>query len=67
MTIPEIAPVLDPWQVWEARAAGAGGKVIAFVMANIHAGEVEGKEACLMLAREIGLNPNDYEQVTVVK
>jgi dipeptidyl-peptidase-4 len=32
---------------------------ICFIMANIHAGEVEGKEACLMLAREIALNP-DY-------
>lgn len=41
--------------VKEARETG---KVIAFVMANIHAGEVEGKEACLMLAREIGLNPD---------
>jgi len=34
------------------------GKIIAFVMANIHAGEVEGKEASLMLAREIALDPN---------
>jgi len=41
--------------VKEARETG---KVIAFVMANIHAGEVEGKEVCLMLAREIGLNPD---------
>lgn len=31
---------------------------ICFIMANIHAGEVEGKEACLMLAREIALDPN---------
>ena len=29
---------------------------ICFIMANIHAGEVEGKEACLMLAREIALH-----------
>ena len=41
-----------------AKEARETGKVIAFVMANIHAGEVEGKEACLMLAREIGLNPD---------
>src|SRR5262245_26116649 len=33
------------------------GRVVCFVMANIHAGEVEGKEACLMLARELALSP----------
>jgi len=33
---------------------------ILFVMANIHAGEIEGKEACLMFARELALNP-DHE------
>jgi dipeptidyl-peptidase 4 len=43
--------------VTTVKEARETGKVIAFVMANIHAGEVEGKEACLMLAREIGLNP----------
>jgi dipeptidyl-peptidase 4 len=42
----------------EARAAGdAGGRPVVFILANIHAGEVEGKAACLMLAREIGLAP----------
>ncbi len=30
---------------------------INFIMANIHAGEIEGKEACLMFARELALNP----------
>ncbi len=40
------------------RAGGDGaGKPICFIMANIHAGEVEGKEACLLLIREIALNP----------
>lgn len=39
----------------EARSlAVRQGKAIVFVLANIHAGEVEGKEAALMLAREIG-------------
>lgn len=33
------------------------GKPVVFVMANIHAGEIEGKEACLILARELALNP----------
>jgi dipeptidyl-peptidase-4 len=34
------------------------GKPQCFIMANIHAGEVEGKEACLMLARELALDPD---------
>lgn len=33
-------------------------KPLVFVMANIHAGEVEGKEATLMLARELALTPD---------
>lgn len=37
----------------QPRAAHASGKPIVFVMANIHAGEVEGKEALLHLARRI--------------
>ena len=44
--------------VTTAKEARETGKAIAFVMANIHAGEVEGKEASLMLAREIGLDAN---------
>ena len=33
-------------------------KTIVYIQANIHAGEVEGKEASLMLARELVLNPS---------
>ncbi len=33
-------------------------KSIVYIQANIHAGEVEGKEASLMLAREILMNPS---------
>jgi hypothetical protein len=44
--------------VTTAKEARDTGKPVAFVMANIHAGEVEGKEASLMLAREIGLDAN---------
>jgi hypothetical protein len=45
--------------VGEARKTStSSSKPICFVMANIHAGEIEGKEACLMLAREIALKPN---------
>ncbi|HEX9902804.1 MAG TPA: M14 family zinc carboxypeptidase, partial [Acidobacteriota bacterium] len=32
-------------------------KLVVYIQANIHAGEVEGKEACLMLARDILLDP----------
>jgi hypothetical protein len=37
------------------RETRAGGKPVVFVMANIHAGEVEGKEAMLGLARRLAL------------
>jgi len=40
-----------------ALQAKAEGKLIVYVQANIHAGEVEGKEASLMLLREIAQNP----------
>ena len=33
--------------------ARASGKTIVLVLANIHAGEVEGKEACLAIARQL--------------
>ncbi|MFG0330605.1 MAG: M14 family metallopeptidase [Phycisphaerales bacterium] len=38
--------------------ARASGKLVVFAMGNIHAGEVCGKEALLMLARELALNPD---------
>jgi hypothetical protein len=44
--------VADP-PLRDAAAALASGKPRVLVMANIHAGEVEGKEACLELLREI--------------
>jgi hypothetical protein len=46
----------DP-PVYQPTPALASGKLIVFVMANIHAGEVEGKEACLHLIRDIALGP----------
>ncbi|RMG49949.1 MAG: peptidase M14 [Acidobacteria bacterium] len=42
-------PIYQPVQAW------ASDKLVVFVMANIHAGEVEGKEACLHLMRAIAL------------
>src|SRR4030095_2142052 len=41
------SPISNP------RDARASGKPIVFIMANIHAGEVEGKEAMLHLSRRI--------------
>lgn len=45
--------VADP-PVANAEEARKSGKLIFFAMGNIHAGEVDGKEALLMLAREFG-------------
>jgi hypothetical protein len=41
-----------------AEQAAQSDKPICFIMANIHAGEVEGKEASLMLIRELAQNPD---------
>jgi hypothetical protein len=37
--------------------ARRAGKLVVYVQANIHAGEVEGKEAVLMLLRELARDP----------
>ena len=37
--------------------AKADKRMVVYIQANIHAGEVEGKEASLMLARDIVLDP----------
>ena len=47
----------DP-PVENAAQARASGKPIFFAFGNIHAGEVCGKEALLMLARELATTPN---------
>src|SRR5262245_47626819 len=39
-------------------------KPVVLILANIHAGEVEGKEACLMLARD--LPDRIFKQLTVL-
>jgi hypothetical protein len=44
----------DP-PVATAEAAARSGKLVVFAMGNIHAGEVDGKEALLMLARDLAL------------
>jgi hypothetical protein len=47
-----LAILSDP-PVSQPREAHAAGKPVIFIMANIHAGEVEGKEAVQPLARRI--------------
>ena len=44
------------------------GRIVVYIQANIHAGEVEGKEAALMLARDLALgdNPPYLEKVVVL-
>jgi hypothetical protein len=44
----------DP-PIAQPREARASGKTVIFIQANIHAGEVEGKEATLHLARRIAI------------
>jgi murein tripeptide amidase MpaA len=44
----------DP-PVATAREAARTGKLVVFAMGNIHAGEVDGKEGLLMLARDLAL------------
>ena len=45
--------IAGPPGVVDPRTAQASGLPIVFIMANIHAGEVEGKEASLMLLRDL--------------
>ncbi len=51
-----LAVLADP-PVETPEEARAGGKAVVFAFGNIHAGEVCGKEALLMLARELALEP----------
>jgi hypothetical protein len=44
--------VLSADGAFTPEAARGAGRPVVLVIANIHAGEVEGKEACLMLARD---------------
>lgn len=43
-----------------------GNRIVVYIQANIHAGEVEGKEASLMLARELIANPSSEIMKNVV-
>ncbi len=43
-------------------------RIVVYIQANIHAGEVEGKEAALMLARDLALsdNPSYLDEIVVL-
>jgi len=43
-----------------------GDRIVVYIQANIHAGEVEGKEASLMLARDLLKNPSSEIMKNVV-
>lgn len=45
--------IAGPAGIIDPRGAHAAGLPMVFIMANIHAGEVEGKEAALMLLRDL--------------
>jgi len=45
--------IVGPPGVIDPQSAHRSGKPVVFVMANIHGGEVEGKEAALMLLRDL--------------
>ncbi|MFM7836324.1 MAG: M14 family zinc carboxypeptidase, partial [Planctomycetaceae bacterium] len=40
---------------WEQLRSGGDGRLVVMLLGNIHSGECDGKEALLMLARELAL------------
>jgi len=60
-----LVVVSDP-PVTSAAEAAASGKLVVYLQANIHGGEVEGKEAVLMLLRELAAPRRDLLQRLVV-
>ena len=60
-----LAIVSDPAVTSPAEAA-ASGKLVVYLQGNIHAGEVEGKEAVLILLRELASARRDLLQKLVV-
>src|SRR5438309_10882526 len=55
----------DP-AVTSPREAAAAGKLVIYLQANIHAGEVDGKEAVLALLRELAGSRRDLLQKLVI-
>ncbi len=53
---PIILAIASTPNITTAKEARAAGKVVVYVQANIHGGEVEGKEAAQMLLRAVARN-----------
>jgi hypothetical protein len=47
-------------------AAKRLGRVVVYIQANIHGGEVEGKEASLMLLRDVATNPRVLDRLVLL-
>src|SRR5437867_13238701 len=58
--------IAGPPGVIEPRSARATGLPIVFIMANIHAGEVEGKEAAQMLLRDLVSSSHKLREAIIV-
>ena len=58
--------IAGPPGVIDPRTAHASGLPVVFIMANIHAGEVEGKEAALMLLRDLVSSSRKLREELVV-
>jgi hypothetical protein len=64
-----IASRAGVFTAWEAKQARQNGDVVMLVQACIHAGEVEGKDAGLMLFRDIAITkicPDLLDHVTIL-
>jgi murein tripeptide amidase MpaA len=64
-----IASKRGVFAAWEAERARKNGDVVVLIEAGIHAGEIEGKDAGLMLLRDIAIDkkyPGLLDHVTVL-
>ncbi|MBP2680965.1 MAG: Zinc carboxypeptidase [Candidatus Krumholzibacteriota bacterium] len=60
-----IASKRGVFAAWEAERARQNGDVVVLIQAGIHSGEIEGKDAGLMLLRDIAIDKK-YHHVTVL-
>jgi hypothetical protein len=63
---PLYLAIMSEPAVTSAAEAAASGKLVVYLQGNIHAGEVEGKEAVLILLRELASTRRDLLQQLVV-
>jgi hypothetical protein len=58
--------IAGPPGIIDPRSAHSAGLPVVFIMANIHAGEVEGKEAAQMLLRDVASSSRKLREAMVV-